>query len=177
MTVPRSTGAAFGGATAVVVAGVLGACLGWWAVRFVPPTTSEVRAAAQSLVPPGFTIKSSSAGYLSGPPTRGPYGVGIEMESAGTVDERVQAVRAQARAKAWKTVSTENFPNAVTLSFERKGIDAQVDVRLSSTSSFVGTSRQSEPDWRLKLLCASGAAALTMGLWLLVRRVFLAHRT
>ena len=51
------------------------------------------------------------------------------------------AIRAQAQAKDWKPISTEGFPNAVTLGFERKGILAKVDVRLSSAETFIGASR------------------------------------
>lgn len=167
---PRDGATITTGAAAAVVALVLGACLGWWAVRFVPPTTADVREAARSLVPPGLAVRSTGAGYLGDFPARGPYSAGITLDGGGTVDERQAAYRDLTQAQEWGPVGTEKLPNAVVLQYDRDGLTARVSVRLTGTSSVVGVGRIREPDLRLKLPLAATGAALGLGTWFLVLR-------
>lgn len=163
------------GATAAVLAAILGACFGWWAVRFVPPTNADVREAASSLVPPGFHIRSTTAGYLGDFPTRGRYGAGVEMGGGGTNAERVASLREQARSRGWTLTKTENLPNAVSLRYERGRLSARISARLSSQTSLIGVGRASEPGLGVTLLLSAGGAALGLGIWLLTRLLIVRH--
>lgn len=157
------------GATAAVVAVVLGACLGWWAVRFVPPTTADVREAASSLVPPGFVVRSTSAGYLGDFPTRGPYGAGVEMGGGGTPDERVAALGQHAQARGWVLTQAENLANAVSVRYEREGLSARISARKSSPTSLIGVGRTTEPGLRRVLISSALGASAGIAIWLLLR--------
>jgi len=163
--------AALFGVQAAVLVAFFGACAGWWLVRFVPPTNGDVREAASSLAPPGFTITESSAGYRGGYPVRGPYGASIRLAGGGTVEERVVAVQAQTAAQGWRLIETRNRPNGIVQRYERGRLRATVSVYLDSPISSAGARRSSEPDLYWKLPCSTAGAALGFAIWLLLGTV------
>ncbi|MEA2844076.1 MAG: hypothetical protein QOJ69_1747 [Actinomycetota bacterium] len=151
---------------AVGLSGVLGGAVGTWIVDHERPTEDDVRAAAHSLVPPGFTVTSEQLDAYKAYSFFGDkrYEVDVEVATGGRVD-RLPAFSEQTRRAGWRTGGTGSS------SFERDGIDG--DYRVMGEESIVAVAtRQVEPSrWPIATFAVSSAAVVGLGIclaWILV---------
>ena len=164
--------AVVGGATVAVLAAVLGACLGGWASRFVPPTNADVRTAARSLVPPGVSVVSVTARNRGGFPVRGPYGASVKVLGPEIgYEERVRTHQEQADRSDWQLDRAEAFPNGEVLHHRRSGISATGSVFRDVPEALIRTRRINDSRIGPLLVCSLlGAASVGLGVWLLLGR-------
>ena len=168
----RSKGAAVtASVVAVVLAAVLGLSVGNWIVDRKHPTKGDVRAAAHSLVPPGFTVTSEKLDAYLAYSFFGDklYEVDVEAEGVGTREQRMAAFREQALQSGWQPGTTDGAP------YTRDGISGRFDVNADVTLNMTAAAtRNVEPSYRLAVvLMAASAAVVGLGIclaWLLVPR-------
>jgi len=110
------------------------------------PTKADVRAAAHSLVPPGYAVTAEKLNAYEGTGVwfgQSAYAVDLEVEGAGSPDP-VSDFHRQAMAEGWQ-VGTDAGVGSSFIRFERPGILAAVTVGGEGGLSLVGAFRLKEP--------------------------------
>ena len=156
---------------------VLGWYVGGWVVSRTPPTEGDVRSAARSLVPSGFTVVSEKLDADEAGDVwflEQPYAVELDVEGGGTPEDRRTAFRQQALAEGWETGEAGASDSADLLRLERGDLRGSVIVGGEGGLSKVVAARQAEPSLWPMPLCAVVGGVLGLALcWvgrLLLRR-------
>ena len=105
-----------------------GSIVGLVVGRVLEPSKSDIRAAAESLLPQGLRVIDEGAGHQGNAIPRGVYVAHIETSGGGDLDERSAAVRRQAKGAGWRLAGTDRLNQAIELRYQRDGIDGTVTI-------------------------------------------------
>ncbi len=119
------------GIVLVGLATFLGASVGTQVIHGTHPTKADVRAAAHSLAPPGYTVTSERLNAYEGTGAwfaTASYAVAIDVEGGGPLEDRVAAFHRQAMSEGWRVGEDAGVGPSFIRFDERAGILASVAV-------------------------------------------------